>query len=58
MNLVMTEVKMLLAVLLRGGLAWSFADRQVLAHMEVFPGLKPAPGSDTLLVTRKQQPLC
>eukprot|EP00882_Tetradesmus_deserticola_P022395 GHRQ01024297.1.p2 GENE.GHRQ01024297.1~~GHRQ01024297.1.p2 ORF type:complete len:268 (+),score=91.10 GHRQ01024297.1:61-804(+) len=58
MNLVMTEVKLLLAVLLRGGLAWSFADRDVLSHMEVFPGLRPAPGSDRLLITKQQQPLC
>lgn len=58
MNLVMTEVKLLLAVLLRGGLAWSFADHELLSHMEVFPGLRPAPGTDMLLITKEQQPLC
>jgi hypothetical protein len=58
MNLVMTEVKLLLAVLLRGGLSWSFADPRVLSTMEVFPGLRPSPGSDRLLINKQQQPLC
>jgi hypothetical protein len=58
MNLVMTEVKLLLAVLLRGGLSWSFADPHVLSTMEVFPGLRPAPGSDKLLINKQHQPLC
>jgi hypothetical protein len=52
MNLVMTEVKLVLALLLRGGLSWSFADPQLLQRMEVFPGLRPAPNGDKMLVSR------
>lgn len=53
MGLVFTEVKLLLALLLRGGYVWSFQDPDVLRKAAVFPGLKPVAGSDKLIITKR-----
>jgi len=57
MNLVFTEVKLLLVMLLRGGYSWSFKHPDVLKRTNVFPGLKPAPGTDTLLLQQTHNSL-
>eukprot|EP00775_Hariotina_reticulata_P008535 gene8535-8717_t len=53
MGLVFTEVKLLLALLLRGNYKWAFQDPDVLRKAAVFPGLKPVPGTDKLIITKK-----
>eukprot|EP00878_Enallax_costatus_P016074 GHUV01016855.1.p1 GENE.GHUV01016855.1~~GHUV01016855.1.p1 ORF type:complete len:495 (+),score=182.08 GHUV01016855.1:750-2234(+) len=52
MNLVYAEFKLLLSVMVRD-YSWQFSDPDVLKCMAVFPKLKPARGSDTLLIKRR-----
>lgn len=53
MNLVYAEFKLLLSMLVRD-YDWKFSDPDVLKKMTVFPQLKPATGSDTLILTRRE----